>query len=73
MKRHKFSEDTEITPVFVEKVVPPVPEKKPNKPIVSSIPVTGANVLVYLYAAALFTTAGIALLIIRTRRKAQRA
>lgn len=56
-KRHKFSEDTEITPVFAEKVVP-------------SVPVTGANVLVYLYAAALFTVAGIALVISRTRRKA---
>ena len=70
MKRHKFSEDTEITPVFVEKVVTPVPEKKPNKPIASPVPVTGANVLVYLYAAALFTVAGIALVISRTRRKA---
>ncbi|WP_392399228.1 hypothetical protein [Actinotignum urinale] len=60
MKRHKFSEDTEITPVFVEKVVTP-------------LPVTGANVLVYLYAATLFTVAGIALVISRTRRKAQRA
>ncbi|MDY5152377.1 hypothetical protein R6G85_07825, partial [Actinotignum urinale] len=57
MKRHKFSEDTEITPVFVEKVVTP-------------LPVTGANVLVYLYAATLFTVAGIALVISRTRRKA---
>lgn len=56
-KRHKFSEDTEITPVFAEKVVP-------------SVPVTGANVLVYLYAAALFTVAGIALVISRARRKA---
>ncbi|WP_215523606.1 InlB B-repeat-containing protein [Varibaculum prostatecancerukia] len=73
MKRHKFSEDTVITPVFVEKVVTPVPEKKPNKPIVSPGPVTGANALVYLYAAALFTAAGIALVISRTRRKAQRA
>lgn len=66
MKRHKFSEDTEITPVFVEKVVTPVPEKKPNKLIVA----TGANVLVYLYVATLFTVAGIALVISRTRRKA---
>ena len=71
--RHKFTEDTVITPVFVEKVVTPVPEKKPNKPIVTPGPVTGANALVYLYAAALFTAAGIALVISRTRRKAQRA
>ena len=73
MKRHKFTEDTVITPVFVEKVVTPVPEKKPNKPVVTPGPVTGANALVYLYAAALFTAAGIALVISRTRRKAQRA
>ena len=73
MKRHKFTEDTVITPVFVEKVVTPAPEKKPNKPIVTPGPVTGANALVYLYAAALFTAAGIALVISRTRRKAQRA
>ena len=72
-KRHKFSEDTVITPVFVDKVVTPVPEKKPDKPIVSPGPVTGANALLYLYAAALFTAAGTALVISRTRRKAQRA
>ena len=72
-KRHKFSEDTVITPVFVDKVVPPAPEKKPNKPIVTPGPVTGANGLLFLYAAALFTSAGIALVISSTRRKAQRA
>lgn len=72
-KRHKFSEDTVITPVFVDKVVTPVPEKKENKPIMSPGPVTGANALLYLYAAALFTAAGTALVISRTRRKAQRA
>ncbi|WP_101930176.1 InlB B-repeat-containing protein [Varibaculum cambriense] len=72
-KRHKFSEDTVITPVFVDKVVTPVPEKKENKPVVSPGPVTGANALLYLYAAALFTAAGTALVISRTRRKAQRA
>ena len=72
-KRHKFSEDTVITPVFVDKVVTPAPEKKPNKPIVTPGPVTGANGLLFLYAAALFTSAGIALVISRTRRKAQRA
>lgn len=69
-KRHKFSEDTVITPVFVDKVVTPVPEKKENKPVVSPVPVTGANALLYLYAAALFTAAGTALVISRTRRKA---
>ena len=73
MKRHKFSEDTVITPVFVDKVVTPVPENKENKPVVSPGPVTGANALLYLYAAALFTAAGTALVISRTRRKAQRA
>lgn len=72
-KRHKFSEDTVITPVFVDKVVTPVPEKKENKPVVSPGPVTGANGLLFLYAAALFTAAGIALVISRIRRKAQRA
>lgn len=72
-KRHKFNEDTAITPVFVDKVVTPVPEKKENKPIVSPGPVTGANALLYLYAAALFTAAGTALVVSRTRRKAQRA
>lgn len=72
-KRHKFSEDTVITPVFVDKVVTPVPEKKENKPVVSPGPVTGANALLYLYAAALFTAVGGALVISRTRRKAQRA
>ena len=72
-KRHKFSEDTVITPVFVDKVVTPAPEKKPNKPIVTPGPVTGANGLLFLYAAALFTAAGAALVISRTRRKAQRA
>ena len=71
--RHMFTEDTVITPVFVEKVVTPAPEKKPNKPIVTPGPVTGANGLVFLYAAALFTAAGTALVISRTRRKAQRA
>ena len=72
-KRHKFSEDTVITPVFVDKVVTPVPEKKENKPVVSPGPVTGANALLYLYAAALFTAVGGALVISRIRRKAQRA
>ena len=72
-KRHKFSEDTVITPLFVQKVVTPLPEKKPNKPIVTPGPVTGANGLLFLYAAALFTAAGTALVISRTRRKAQRA
>ena len=69
-KRHKFSEDTVITPVFVDKVVTPVPEKKENKPVVSPGPVTGANALLYLYAAALFTAVGGALVISRIRRKA---
>ena len=72
-KRHKFSEDTVITPVFVDKVVTPVPEKKENKPVVSPGPVTGANALLYLYAAVLFTAVGGALVISRIRRKAQRA
>ncbi|WP_311524753.1 InlB B-repeat-containing protein, partial [uncultured Varibaculum sp.] len=66
-KRHKFSEDTVIAPIFVKKVI------VPGKPVISNGPVTGANALVYLYAAALFTAAGTALVISRTRRKAQRA
>ena len=66
-KRHKFSEDTVIAPVFVKKVIVPA------KPIVSPGPVTGANGLLFLYAAALFTAAGTALVISRTRRKAQQA
>lgn len=66
-KRHKFTEDTVIAPVFVKKVIVPA------KPIVSPGPATGANGLLFLYAAALFTAAGTALVISRTRRKAQQA
>ncbi|KXB80719.1 hypothetical protein HMPREF1862_01026 [Varibaculum cambriense] len=66
-KRHKFTEDTVIAPIFVKKVVVPA------KPTVSPGPVTGANGLLFLYAAALFTAAGTALVISRTRRKVQRA
>ena len=66
-KRHKFTEDTVIAPIFVKKVIVPA------KPIVSPGPVTGANGLLFLYAAALFTAAGTALVISRTRRKAQQA
>lgn len=51
-KRHKFTEDTVIAPVFVKKVIVPA------KPIVSPGPVTGANGLLFLYAAALFTAVG---------------
>ena len=51
-KRHKFTEDTVIAPIFVKKVIVPA------KPIVSPGPVTGANGLLFLYAAALFTAVG---------------
>ncbi|WP_122820764.1 InlB B-repeat-containing protein [Varibaculum vaginae] len=55
------------TPTKPEKTVPPAPATPQSKQIVSDSPVTGANGLLYLCAAALFTAAG-SLVVIRRKR-----
>ena len=58
------------TPTKPEKTVPPAPATPQSKQIVSDSPVTGANGLLYLCAAALFTAAGI--LVVMRRKQARK-